>query len=45
MYLNIMKSSELKTRVNIESALNESILLFDIIENRNVFGSKRDLRL
>lgn len=40
-----MKSSQLNTRRNINTALNKSVLLLDIIENRDVFGSERDLRL
>lgn len=40
-----MKSSELKARGHVDSALDESVLLLDIVENREVLGSERELRL
>lgn len=40
-----MKSTELKPRGNINSALDESVLLLDIVENREVLGGERELRL
>lgn len=40
-----MKSSELKARGDIDGALDESVLLLDIVENREVLGSERHLRL
>lgn len=40
-----MKSSELEARRDVDGALDESVLLLDIIENGEVFGSERELRL
>lgn len=40
-----MKSSELKARGHVNSALDESVLLLDIVENREVLGGERELRL